>query len=54
VAGHPRFRLVEGSILDAATVTGLASQADWVFHRNLDEIIRAVAAKQSSARQAAA
>ena len=28
----PRFRLVEGSILDAATVTELASGADWVFH----------------------
>ncbi len=32
VAGHPRFRLTEGSILDAATVTELASGADWVFH----------------------
>jgi len=32
VAGHPRFRLVEGSILDAATVSDLASEADWVFH----------------------
>lgn len=32
VAGHPRFRLVQGSILDAATVTELASGADWVFH----------------------
>ncbi|HTT49934.1 MAG TPA: NAD-dependent epimerase/dehydratase family protein [Streptosporangiaceae bacterium] len=32
VAGHPRFRLVEGSILDQATVAGLARGADWVFH----------------------
>ena len=32
VAGHPRFRLVEGSILDAAAVTELAAGADWVFH----------------------
>lgn len=32
VADHPRFRLVQGSILDRATVTDLASGADWVFH----------------------
>jgi UDP-glucose 4-epimerase len=32
VAGHPRFQLAEGSILDAAAVTELASGADWVFH----------------------
>jgi UDP-glucose 4-epimerase len=32
VAGHPRFRLVEASVLDQATVAELASGADWVFH----------------------
>ena len=32
VAGHPGFRLVEGSILDGAAVDELASAADWVFH----------------------
>jgi UDP-glucose 4-epimerase len=32
VAGHPGFRLVEGSILDGAAVHELASGADWVFH----------------------
>ncbi|HEY8042741.1 MAG TPA: NAD-dependent epimerase/dehydratase family protein [Streptosporangiaceae bacterium] len=32
VAGHPSFRLVQGSILDAATVAELAAGADWVFH----------------------
>ena len=31
-SGHPRFRLVEGSILDQATVDELAAGADWVFH----------------------
>jgi UDP-glucose 4-epimerase len=32
VTGHPRFRLVEGSVLDEAAVDGLADGADWVFH----------------------
>ena len=32
VRGQPGFRLVEGSILDAATVGELAGGADWVFH----------------------
>ena len=32
VTGHPGFRLVEGSILDAAMVGDLAAGADWVFH----------------------
>jgi UDP-glucose 4-epimerase len=32
VTGHPGFRLVEGSILDTATVGELAAGADWVFH----------------------
>jgi len=32
VAGHPGFRLVEGSILDEATVRELSHGADWVFH----------------------
>jgi UDP-glucose 4-epimerase len=32
VAGHPAFRLVQGSILDAATVAELTAGADWVFH----------------------
>ena len=30
--GHPSFRLVQGSILDAATVAELSAGADWVFH----------------------
>ena len=30
--GHPSFRLVQGSILDAETVAGLSAGADWVFH----------------------
>jgi UDP-glucose 4-epimerase len=32
VLGHPSFRLVQGSILDAATVTELTAASDWVFH----------------------
>jgi UDP-glucose 4-epimerase len=32
VAGHPSFRLVEGSILDGAATRELARGADWVFH----------------------
>jgi UDP-glucose 4-epimerase len=32
VAGHPRFRLVEGSILDAAAVGELTAGTDLVFH----------------------
>jgi UDP-glucose 4-epimerase len=32
VAGHPRLRFVEGSILDEALVRELTSGADWVFH----------------------
>src|ERR1039458_6852731 len=32
VAGHPSFRLVQGSILDTATVAELSAGADWVFH----------------------
>jgi UDP-glucose 4-epimerase len=30
--GHPSFRLVQGSILDTATVGRLAAGSDWVFH----------------------
>ena len=32
VSGHPRFRLVEGSVLDEASVDELTAGADWVFH----------------------
>jgi UDP-glucose 4-epimerase len=32
VAGHPSFRLVQGSILDTATVGELTAGSDWVFH----------------------
>lgn len=32
VSGDPRFRLVQGSVLDRAAVDELADGADWVFH----------------------
>ena len=32
VTGHPRFRLVEGSILDESLVNDLTAGADQVFH----------------------
>jgi UDP-glucose 4-epimerase len=32
VSGDPRFRLVQGSVLDEAAVGELADGADWVFH----------------------
>jgi UDP-glucose 4-epimerase len=32
VYDHPRFRLVEGSVRDEATVDRLTDGADWVFH----------------------
>jgi len=32
VAGHPSFRLVQGSILDTETVGELTAGSDWVFH----------------------
>lgn len=31
-ARHPRFRFLEGTVLDAATVQGLVAQVDRVFH----------------------